>query len=83
MRVTVSASSFVPKPFTPFQWEPQDTIPVLHEKQQHIKDSITTRKIQFNYHDADTSYLEAVFLRVTETLRVIALHVKEIFVFDG
>ena len=45
VRVTVSASSFVPKPFTPFQWEPQDTIPVLHEKQRHIKDSIASKKI--------------------------------------
>lgn len=63
VRVTVSASSFVPKPFTPFQWHGQDTIPTLHAKQQHIKESITTRKIQFNYHDADTSYLEAVFAR--------------------
>ena len=33
VQVTVSASSFVPKPFTPFQWEPQDTIEMLHEKQ--------------------------------------------------
>ena len=63
VRVTVSASSFVPKPFTPFQWEPQDTIDTIHNKQQHIKDSITTKKIQFNYHDADTSLLEAVFCK--------------------
>jgi len=34
--VTVSASSFVPKPFTPFQWEPQDTIPTIHERQIHL-----------------------------------------------
>ena len=62
-RVTVSASSFVPKPFTPFQWEPQDTMDVLREKQQHIKNSLTTKKITYNYHDSDTSFLEAVFAR--------------------
>ena len=84
VRVTVSASSFVPKPFTPFQWEPQDTIPVLHEKQQHIKDSITTRKIQFNYHDADTSYLEAVFARGDRKLcKVMELACERGFHFDG
>ena len=84
VRVTVSASSFVPKPFTPFQWEPQDTIPVLHEKQQHIKDSITTRKIQFNYHDADTSYLEAVFARGDRKLcKVMQLACERGFHFDG
>ena len=61
--VTLSASSFVPKPFTPFQWEPQDPIPLLHEKQRHLLHSVTTRKITCNYHDADTSFLEAVFAR--------------------
>ncbi len=84
VRVTVSASSFVPKPFTPFQWEPQDTIPVLHEKQQHIKDSVTSKKITFNYHDADTSFLEAVFARGDRKLcRVMALACERGFHFDG
>lgn len=84
VRVTVSASSFVPKPFTPFQWEPQDTIPVLHEKQQHIKDSVTSKKITFNYHDADTSFLEAVFARGDRRLcRVMALACERGFHFDG
>ena len=84
VRVTVSASSFVPKPFTPFQWEPQDTIEVLHSKQQHIKDSITTKKIQFNYHDADTSYLEAVFARGDRKLcKVMELACERGFHFDG
>ena len=63
VKVTLSTSSFVPKPFTPFQWEPQDTIPELHEKQRHLKDTITTKKINYNYHDADTSFVEAVFAR--------------------
>lgn len=84
VRVTVSASSFVPKPFTPFQWEPQDTIPQLHEKQQHIKESITTKKIQFNYHDADTSFLEAVFARGDRKLnRIMELACERGFHFDG
>lgn len=84
VRVTVSASSFVPKPFTPFQWEPQDTIPDLHEKQVHIKESITTKKIQFNYHDADTSYLEAVFARGDRKLcKVMELACERGFHFDG
>lgn len=71
VRVTVSASSFVPKPFTPFQWEPQDTMEMLREKQQHIKNSITTKKISYNYHDSDTSFLEAVFARGDRRLSVI------------
>ena len=84
VRVTVSASSFVPKPFTPFQWEPQDTIPLLHEKQAHIKESITTKKITFNYHDADTSFLEAVFARGDRRLcRAMELACERGFHFDG
>ena len=84
VRVTVSASSFVPKPFTPFQWEPQDTIPMLHEKQAHIKESITTKKITFNYHDADTSFLEAVFARGDRKLcKALALACERRFHFDG
>ncbi len=84
VRVTVSASSFVPKPFTPFQWEPQDTIDTIHNKQQHIKDSITTKKIQFNYHDADTSLLEAVFARGDRRLcKVLERACEKGFHFDG
>ena len=72
-RVTISASSFVPKPFTPFQWEPQDTMDVLREKQQHIKASLTTKKITYNYHDSDTSFLEAVFARGDRKLNKVML----------
>ena len=63
VRVTVSASSFVPKPFTPFQWEAQDSMETLRQKQRHIKDSLTTKKVTYHYHDSDTSFLEAVFAR--------------------
>lgn len=61
--VTASASTFVPKPFTPFQWEPQDCIDTIHEKQKHLVESVKTRKITVNWHDADTSFVEAVFAR--------------------
>lgn len=84
VRVTVSASSFVPKPFTPFQWEPQDTTQQIVEKQQHIKTAITTKKIQFNYHDSSTSFLEAVFARGDRRLSAVlekACHKG--FHFDG
>ena len=83
-RVTISASSFVPKPFTPFQWEPQDTMDTLREKQQHLKHSITTRKITYNYHDSDTSFLEAVFARGDRRLNAVMLRAHERgLCFDG
>ncbi len=64
LRVTCSASVFVPKPFTPFQWEPQDTQEVVKAKQQHMRDKFKAIKgANFNYHESDLSYLEACFAR--------------------
>ncbi len=63
VNVSISASCFVPKPFTPFQWEPQDTMAELEEKQRHLVASVTTKKISLSWHDAKTSYLEAVLAR--------------------
>lgn len=63
LKVTISTSSFVPKPFTPFQWEPQDEIEILVEKQQYLKSKLKHRNITYNYHDSKTSFLEAVFAR--------------------
>lgn len=63
IKVTCSASSFVPKPFTPFQWEPQDSIETLHKKQEHLIGCVHSKKLTCNWHDADTSFLEGVFAR--------------------
>ena len=63
VNVSISVACFVPKPFTPFQWEPQDTMEQLQEKQRHLKNSLTTRKISLNWHNAQTSFLEAVLAR--------------------
>ncbi|SHJ82285.1 TIGR03960 family B12-binding radical SAM protein [Paramaledivibacter caminithermalis] len=63
LKVTISTSSFVPKPFTPFQWEPQDRINTLVEKQNYLKSKLKHKNITYNYHDSKTSFLEAVFAR--------------------
>ena len=84
VNVTVSASSFVPKPHTPFQWEAQDSIETIATKQKHLKESIKTKKISFNYHAADTSYLEGVFARGDRKLCKVMLKAAEKgFHFDG
>lgn len=62
-KVTASASCFVPKPFTPFQWYGQDTIDEFLRKIYMVKNSIKDKKVVFNYHDADLSYIEAIFAR--------------------
>lgn len=63
VNVTVSVSTFVPKPFTPFQWFGQDSLETIVQKQMHMKDYITSKKISFKYHASKTSVLEAVFAR--------------------
>ncbi|MCQ4115079.1 TIGR03960 family B12-binding radical SAM protein [Ruminococcus sp. zg-921] len=84
VKVTLSTASFVPKPFTPFQWFPQDTMESLREKQMHLKDSITTKKINYNYHDSSTSFVEAVFARGDRRLckALLKAHEKGM-IFDG
>lgn len=61
--VTVSVSSFVPKAWTAFQWEPQDPVAVLKEKQQLLRNHIKGPGLRFNWHDAEISYIEAVLAR--------------------
>ena len=63
LNITISTSSFVPKAFTPFQWEAQDTIEVLREKQRHLKGLIKSRYIEYNWSDPQLSFLEAIFAR--------------------
>ncbi|MDR1631004.1 MAG: TIGR03960 family B12-binding radical SAM protein [Oscillospiraceae bacterium] len=63
VQVSVSVSSFVPKPFTPFQWEPQDTQDELKRKQELLKQSVTTRKVSLSFHNKPMSALEGVFAR--------------------
>lgn len=76
LRVSVSASSFVPKAFTPFQWESQDNVESLREKQYRIKDNITRKAISFSYHESRVSFLEGVFARGDRRLSdvIIAAH---------
>ncbi len=63
LNVTVSTATFVPKAFTPFQWEAQDSIENVHEKQMHLKDKIRSKQITYNYHENKLSFMEAVFAR--------------------
>ena len=63
VNVTISVACFVPKPFTPFEFEPQDTIPQLKEKQQHLLHSVRSKKITVNYHDSTISVLEGILAR--------------------
>ena len=63
-KVTCSASFFVPKPYTAFQWFAQDDLENIRRKQFLLKDEIKTIKnVTLNYHDSKTGIIEAVFAR--------------------
>lgn len=82
--VTVSVSCFVPKPFTPFQWEKQDDFEELERKQKLLRDSIRTRKIDYKYHDARVSRLEVIFAKGDRRLgKALAEGVKQGRRFDA
>lgn len=82
--VGISASTFVPKPFTPFQWEAQDTMDAVEEKQKRLLSAIRTKKINLSYHKSPVSLLEGVLARGDRRLgRVIEYAWRNGCKFDG
>ena len=63
LKVTVSVSTFVPKPHTPFQWLPQDMPEVVGEKQSYLAARLKEKKIAASFHEASLSLMEAAFSR--------------------
>ena len=83
-QVTISVSCFIPKPFTPFQWEAQDSLEMLREKQEYLGSKITDRKIKYNHHDAEVSRIEAVLARGDRRLsKALELAAEQDFMFDA
>jgi Fe-S oxidoreductase len=62
-KVTVSVASFVPKPYTPFQWVGQNRLEEINRKQMLLKDALKIKNITYQYHDSITSVIEGVFAR--------------------
>ena len=82
--VTLSVSCFIPKPFTPFQWEAQDTLEELCRKQEYLKTCVTDRRISYRYHEAKVSRIEAVLALGDRRLsRVLLLAAEEGRTFDA
>ena len=63
IRITVSTSYFVPKPHTAFQWEPQITREEYERRVQLLRENMTTKTVTYNWHDGQTSFIEAVLAR--------------------
>ena len=82
--VGVSVSTFVPKPFTPFQFEPQISKEEILRRQEYLRSQIKTKKVSLSWHDSNTSFLEGVFARGDRRLSsVIETAYKKGCIFDG
>ena len=63
VKITVSTSCFIPKPHSPFQWEGQISREEYLRRVNLLRSSINSRNVIYNWHDADTSVVEAVLSR--------------------
>ncbi|MCM1506904.1 MAG: TIGR03960 family B12-binding radical SAM protein [Ruminococcus flavefaciens] len=63
VQISISCATFVPKPFTPFQFEPQDTREMIEHKQKLLLDSVNRKRVKVSYHDANVSLLEVVLAK--------------------
>lgn len=61
--ITISLSSFIPKPHTIFQWEAMTSREALKDKISRLRGNLRSGKIGVNVHDVDMSMLEAIFSR--------------------
>jgi len=77
LRVHVSTSTFVPKPFTPFQWEAQIPLREIEERQKFLKKRLKNPHIAYNWHDGRLSFLEAVFARGDRKLNMVLKKARE------
>lgn len=63
LRIGVSVSTFVPKPHTPFQWEPQLTLDEVLRRQEILRESMPRRGVDLSWHDPEVSFLEGALAR--------------------
>lgn len=63
IQISISTATFVPKPFTPFEFEPQATREDISQKQKHLMDRLNPKKVRYSWNNQDISVLEAVLAR--------------------
>ena len=85
LRITVSASVFVPKPHTPFEWAAQFDRETIHRRQQMLRQALATMKgVDFKYHEMDVSFVEAAFARGDRRIGEVLLRAWQLGCrFDG
>ncbi|MFI3163403.1 MAG: TIGR03960 family B12-binding radical SAM protein [Bacillota bacterium] len=84
VRIVVSVANFVPKPFTPFQWEGQDSEESFKEKHARLRELFFKTGFKLSYHDSFVSKLESFFaLGGRETAKVIEKAYLKGCIYDG
>ena len=63
LRISVSASTFIPKPFTPFQWERQISEEEVKRKVDILRSRLYSRNTTISWNDFSLSEMEAVLAR--------------------
>lgn len=64
LQVTAAVSPFVPKPHTPFQWEPQISLQEIHARVNYLRTAVRTVKgLKLRWHEPEMSFLEGIFSR--------------------
>jgi len=76
--ITVSVSTHVPKPHTPFQWAEQITPAETVRRQRLLADGLRRARVTFRYHDAFSSFLEGVFCRSGRELAPVIVRAYEL-----
>ena len=73
-KISVSVGTFVPKPHTPFQWEPQLTVNQSQDRVGLLRSKLKKKGITLKYHDPEMSFLEGVFSRGDRRLTALLIN---------
>jgi radical SAM-linked protein len=73
LQMSISVNNFVPKPFTPFQWEGMADRETLRRRQELLRSRLRKPGVRVTLHQADKSYLEAALARGGEDMSRVIL----------
>lgn len=77
LKISVSVSTFIPKPFTPFQWERQATSEEVEKKQAFLRATLKGQNVSLSWNDYFISHLECAFARGDRRLSKVLLYAYE------
>ncbi len=63
IHIAISLATFIPKPFTAFQWEAQNSRAEVNRKQEYLRNRVQKKQVSLSYHDCKTSMIEAILAR--------------------